>query len=216
MLACYGKRSGHIRCQMPRCKRPDHPIDVVEEGPADLAAYQSVSIAFSGCSRVRLDELVASQGRTIVEEPTSPFRKDYDAHPDDSPLALARRFDLTNWGVLAAFVSQRRVGGALIAYNCPAFDMLENRTDLAVLVDLRVASGERRLGVGKALFQSAKEWSLERGCRWLRVETQDVNVVACRFYRAMGCRLEFVHPNAYPDCPNEAQIVWKLELKPGG
>jgi GNAT superfamily N-acetyltransferase len=39
----------------------------------------------------------------------------------------------------------------------------------------------RGLGIGAALFRAAERWAVARGARWLKVETQNVNVAACRF-----------------------------------
>ena len=41
---------------------------------------------------------------------------------------------------------------------------------------------------------------------------QNVNVAACRFYMAMGCELSAVNLHAYPDLPDEAQLIWSLSL----
>jgi GNAT superfamily N-acetyltransferase len=44
----------------------------------------------------------------------------------------------------------------------------------------------RSSGVGSALFRAAEDWSRRRGCRTLKVETQNINLPACRFYVHMG------------------------------
>jgi hypothetical protein len=44
------------------------------------------------------------------------------------------------------------------------------------------------------------------------VETQNINVPACRFYARQGCVLGAIHPDAYPDLPDEVQLLWWLEL----
>jgi hypothetical protein len=49
---------------------------------------------------------------------------------------------------------------------------------------------------------------MAQGCRELKVETQNVNVAACRFYAALGCELRFAREEAYPECPGEAQFLW--------
>lgn len=50
-------------------------------------------------------------------------------------------------------------------------------------------------------------------CRELKVETQDTNVRACRFYAAMGCALRAVEENAYLACPGEAQYLYYKVLR---
>jgi ribosomal protein S18 acetylase RimI-like enzyme len=84
-----------------------------------------------------------------------------------------------------------------------------------VLWDIRVASGSRRLGVGSALFAAASAWVIDRGYRHLAVETQNVNVPACRFYARQGCELGAFHRFAYPTLPEEVQMIWYLDLRGG-
>ena len=90
--------------------------------------------------------------------------------------------------------------------------MLEGRSDLAVLWDIRVQPDARRSGVGSALFEAAERWSREQGCAQLKVETQNTNAPACRFYQRHGCRLARVNRNAYPTLPEEIQLLWYKEL----
>lgn len=81
-----------------------------------------------------------------------------------------------------------------------------------LLWDIRVAPDRRGQGIGRALFHAAEEWALARGYRELKVETQNINVPACRFYAALGCRLRVVREEAYPTCPGEAQFLWYKAL----
>jgi GNAT superfamily N-acetyltransferase len=76
---------------------------------------------------------------------------------------------------------------------------------LAVLWDIRVAPAFRGRGVGRALFEAVETWVGARGCAELKVETQNINVAACRFYAALGCQLRTVRTDAYPLCPGEDQ-----------
>lgn len=106
------------------------------------------------------------------------------------------------------------MGGAAVAYDTADLNMLEGRTDLAVLWDIRVSSSVRGQGVGSALFQAAEAWATSRGCLQLKVETQSVNVPACRFYARQGCVLEAVHRGVYPQLPSEIQLLWYKDLAP--
>ena len=49
----------------------------------------------------------------------------------------------------------------------------------------------------------------------MKVETQNINVPACRFYARMGCELGTIDRFAYPDLPGETQLLWHLDLAPG-
>ncbi|MGZ8493067.1 MAG: GNAT family N-acetyltransferase [Gemmatirosa sp.] len=148
----------------------------------------------------------------VREAVPAPYVKDYDAGPGDHPTAWPTRFDVARWGILSAWVDDARAGGAVVAWDTPGVAMLEGRADLAVLWDLRVAPARRGRGIGAALFQAAEAWARERGARWLKVETQNVNVAACRFYAHQGCILGAVHRFAYPTLPDEAQLLWYRRL----
>jgi GNAT superfamily N-acetyltransferase len=66
--------------------------------------------------------------------------------------------------------------------------------------------------VGTALFDAVEDWARARSCEMLKVETQNINVPACRFYARMGCTLGAIHRYAYPDLPGEAQLLWYRTL----
>ena len=163
-------------------------------------------IAFVGRSRLDLDALPS-----LVERPTPSFVRDYDASPEEGPMIWPLRFDIGRWGFLAAFADDGRLGGIALAFDTPAVDLLQGRRDLAFVWDLRVASERRGRGVGRALWLAALEWARARGCTELRVETQDTNVRACRFYKAMGCTLVSVERDAYEGL-DEARLIWGVIL----
>jgi GNAT superfamily N-acetyltransferase len=202
---------GVVRCQAPvRSPSQTSGIDVSEEPFDGLAEYSSISIAFQ-VDRVLQVELAQGGlgGLLLSERPVErPYVKDYDALPGTHPTQLPSQFDLSRWGLLVARRDGQRVGGAILAFDTEGVHLLSGRRDLAALWDLRVAAGVRGQGVGRALFLAAEAWAVARGCRQLMVETQNVNVAACRFYAAAGCELGAVHRFAYPDLPDEVQLLW--------
>jgi hypothetical protein len=94
-----------------------------------------VSIAFEVRERLAVRAPDGGLGGLplVLERVVPPYVKDYDAGPDDHPTAWARRFDLTRWGILAAYDGAARVGGAVVAWDTPDVALLEGRADLAVL-----------------------------------------------------------------------------------
>jgi hypothetical protein len=46
----------------------------------------------------------------------------------------------------------------------------------------------------------------------MTIETQNINVVACRFYARQGCALRTVNHMAYAEFPNEVQLLWYKDL----
>lgn len=138
----------------------------------------------------------------------APYVKDYDAEEDEGPKAWAKRFDLTNWGLLSAWSGDERIGGIAIAFDTSDIWLLGGRRDLAAIWDMRVRPDHRGSGVGSALWRAAERWAIERGCTQLMVETQNVNIGACRFYVAQGCTLGSVNRHAYENLPHEVQLLW--------
>jgi GNAT superfamily N-acetyltransferase len=115
--------------------------------------------------------------------------------------------------LLVACLRGIHAGGAVVARDTPGVDMLESRRDLAVLWDLRVAHGMRRCGIGTALFRATERWARAQGCRELKIETQNVNVPACRFYARQGCVLSAAQPFAYAQLRDEVRFLWRKELR---
>jgi len=142
----------------------------------------------------------------------APYLKDYDSLPGESPINWARQLDLSNWGFIRAQCGARLVGGAVIAFKTNGITMLEGRDDLAVVWDIRVSPEVRGQGIGTALFQASEAWAGAKGCRELKVETQNINVPACKFYQRQGCALRQVNRHAYRNLPGEIQLLWYKEL----
>jgi len=181
-----------------------------------LADYASVPIAFEVRAVFAVeDEAGGRAGYSLSERAVQPYQKDYDALPDCGPLQWPDRFGISTWGIFVARAGDQIVGGAAVAWDSPDIHMLEGRRDLAVLWDLRVRSQYQRQGIGTALFNHAADWAKSRGCALLKIETQNVNVAACRFYARMGCHLGSIDREAYRTCPevaDEIMLVWHLDL----
>jgi GNAT superfamily N-acetyltransferase len=190
-------------------------MEIREESLTFLEEYARISIAFEVS---RILELSLRDGGIggfeLVDRPVAPASvRDYDAIPGNRPMDWGRRFDLSNWGLFSARLDGECAGGAVVAFKTPGVLMLEDRRDLAVLWDLRVSPQARRRGVGAALFAAAEQWARERGCCTLKVETQNINVPACRFYASRGCTLGAIHRFAYPEHPEEVQLLWYKNLR---
>jgi GNAT superfamily N-acetyltransferase len=194
-------------------------IAIHEEAMAGLAEYATIPIAFTVDCVLDVTSRATGGGGFDLHERrlAAPYVKDYDAIAGNHPTLWPRRFDTAHWGFLAAHAGGRRAGGAVVAFRTPALDMLDGRADLAVLWDIRVDPAFRGQGIGTALFTAAEEWARTRGCRVIKVETQNVNVPACRFYARCGCELRAIHHGAYPNLPHEVQLLWYKDLsRPAG
>lgn len=183
--------------------------------PFALTEHGRISIAFT-VDQI-LDLAVTDGGlggMNLTEIPVAePYVKDYDAIEGEGPARWTKRFDVSNWGMVGAFKDGARVGGALIAFRTANLYMLGGRDDVAALWDIRVAPEQRGSGAGSALFRAAERWACDHGCGWLKVETQNVNIAACRFYHKMGCTLGGIERFAYPELPDEVQLLWWKALE---
>ena len=159
-------------------------LEIREEPLSALAEHATIPIAF----RVERVLDVSAQGwprrtRAWAERPVeASYEKDYGALKGEGPTRWPKQFDVSNWGLIAAHLDSRRVGGVVIAFNTANVDMLEQRHDLAVLWDLRVRAKERSQGWITALLRRPRTGPAPCGCRQLKVETQNNNVPACHFY----------------------------------
>jgi len=188
----------------------------IQKIPANrLGEYAAIPIRFQVRSRYQVEQFMEGVGGLLMREVkvVPPYFKDYDI--DETPLDWPNKFDIANWGIFLAKEEEKAVGATAVAIDTPDATMLEGRRDLAVLWDIRVRPERRGTGIGKALFRHAAAWARARGCRQMKIETQNVNVPACRFYIHMGCELGMVHRYGYAGIPavaDEAMLFWYLKL----
>lgn len=193
-------------------------IEIAHIGPEELDQYAAIPISYQVASVLHLEAVEGGLGGfRLIERAVDPYLKDYDVDgsPEARPLNWPKRFDVHNWAFLLARVAGEAVAAATVAYDTPSVHMLEGRRDLAVLWDLRVHPDHRGQALGTQLFQAAVAWAKRKGCRQLKVETQNTNLPACRFYAKQGCYLGAIHRYAYradPEVAHEVQLCWYLDL----
>ncbi len=190
-------------------------IQIIEIGPERLGEYASIPIKVEVKSTLQVELVAGGMGGMLLHQiPVErPYIKDYDAY-GEIPTDWPKLFDVTNWGFFLAMDRERKAGAAAVAFDTSGISMLEGRHDLAVLWDLRTHPKYR--GVGIPLFRCAAEWSRKRGCQQMKIETQNVNVPACRFYQRMGCQLGEIRRFGYAAIPavaHEMMLNWYLDLK---
>jgi len=143
---------------------------------------------------------------------TKPYIKNYDEN--ENPLRWLN-FNTTNWIIFTVQSGEKLVGGLTMVCKTPEIRMLNGRSDLADVWDIRVQPDLKRTGIGTKLFARAIEWSRSQGYRQLCVETQNVNMPACRFYLKQGCTLGAINRFAYrgdPVAAEEVQLIWFMDL----
>jgi len=191
-------------------------IEIERIGLDRLADYNGVPMLTPIESRLAIRLIDGGLGGfQLVEEPVDrPWIKDHGALTD-----RVQRWDTSGWAFLLASVGGVATGGATVAARTPEVSMLDRRDDLALLWDLRVHPDHQRRGVGSALLGRMVEWSRAEGMTQLKIETQDVNVPACRFYAKQGCRLGRIDRHGYagdPRVAHEAMLIWYLDLRQSG
>lgn len=86
----------------------------------------------------------------------------------------------------------------------------------AFVEDICVAKSSRGQGVGSALIQKAIIWAKERGLCGLALETQDDNLLACRFYSKCGFEIGAVNTMLYKNFnkpwSDEMAVLWYLKF----
>jgi GNAT superfamily N-acetyltransferase len=189
-------------------------VQVEEINPTQLNEYATIpsrlwvrtvlqpELLQGGLEGIRLHEIA-------VEEP---YIKDYDVY-GETPVDWPEKYTVKNWGFFLAKYNGSPVGAAAVAYKNSDVFILEASQDLSVFWDLRVKPEAR--GVGILLFRRVAEWSRERGCRQMKIETQNINVPACRFYQKMGARLGEIRVHGYAAIPavaHEVMLCWYLDL----
>lgn len=186
----------------------------IRSGPVDdLEGYARIPISFLVERVLEPDPARGPMAFRAAPVPT-PWWKDYDREQGHHPTDWCRRFDTRTWTLLSAWLGRRRVGGLILVHGRPEIDMLEGREDLALIWDLRVHPDERGTGIGTRLMEEAERVAQARGCTRLKVETQNINVGACRLYEACGFRIAEVDPRAYPDLPGEVRLLLYKRLEP--
>ena len=192
----------------------DFKTEIVEESTGVLPEYGRIPISFQVRSVFDVQLLEGGlKGIRLSERPVaSPWVKDYDAFKGEGPTRWANHWNISNWGVISAFVNGVRQGGCVIAHDTSGVRKLEDRADIAALWDIRVAPQYRGKGIGGSLIEEALTWSKRRNCRMLKVETQNINVPACRFYAKHGFTLGAINRYAYTECPDEIELIWCREL----
>jgi GNAT superfamily N-acetyltransferase len=190
-------------------------VTIVEESAEVLTAYASIPSRFLVSSV--LDVVPANGGLGGLQlnprQIESSYTKDYDAEVHFHPMNWSKLFDVTKWGFFTAVIDGRAAGRAAVGWNTPGVHPIATRNDLAVLWDIRVLPDAQKRGVGYALLRAAETWAAARHAAWLMAETQNNNLTACHFYQAQGFTLGAINRFAYPEFPEEAQLLWFKELK---
>jgi ribosomal protein S18 acetylase RimI-like enzyme len=187
-------------------------IEIREVTKEHLNEYVKIPMWFKVTSKFNLNKVNGGLGGITFDEiVVAPYIKDLSLY--DKPLEWSKRFDISNWGFFIAYDNDLPIGGATLAYNTEGVKLLSNRKDITVLWDLRVAPEYKSMGIGSKLFSFVVNWSKERNCKQIKIETQNNNVPACKFYAKQGAVLAEINEYAYyGEDDDEVMLIWYLDL----
>lgn len=191
--------------------------EIRQVGPDSLEQYKQIPMEHRVETVFRVDEVDGGfGGLSLTETPfDKPYVKKFDENPEEGVSSWLHRFNVKHWLFLLACDAEKAVGGATLAFRTPEVHMLQGRNDLAVLWDIRVHPEYKGKGIGTKLLDYAATWARQQGCTQIKIETQNNNVPACRFYASRGCRLGAIDRYAYSHDPrfaNETMLIWYLDL----
>lgn len=191
-------------------------IDILPVSPESICKYSNISIRFLVQSQFVVEYLKDGPGFRLREEKVEPsYLFDYDVIDGEGPTRWGKKFNTSTWRLFTAKQNGELLGGAVVAISTPLLFMLDDREDLAVLWDIRVQPDFRHSGIGTELFSEAALWSKSKGCNQLKIETQNINVSACRFYAKQGCHLGGINLHHYTQNPltaDHVMLLWFLDL----
>jgi Acetyltransferases len=134
-----------------------------------------------------------------------PYEKIYTDKDEESEENYAEYIENPDKTVFLYYGNQECVGRVRIRRNWNRYAFIE---------DIAVAESGRGKGIGSALIEKAIEWAKQKELYGLMLETQDVNLLACRFYRKTGFEIGAVDTMLYSnfDCKDEKAIFWYLRF----
>lgn len=179
-----------------------------------LEVYDQVPMLVHVKEEYSLEKIDNGLGGIVLKEiPVDEYVKDLGAY--EKATEYEKRFDISNWAFFMAFDNEKPIGAVTVASQTEGVHMIGGRQDLSILWDIRVADGYKGQGVGQNLFDLAVNWSREKGLKQMKIECQNNNVPACKFYHKQGAVLGKIDEYAYYEeleCQHEVQLIWYLNL----
>lgn len=179
-----------------------------------LHLYDQIPMTVTVRSLYRIEKIDRGLGGfRLAEVGIEPFIKDFGE--DEKAIMWGKQWDISNWAFFMAFDGKKPIGGVAVASRTKGLNMLAGRDDLAVLWDIRVDNEYKCQGVGQALFKMAANWAREQGLVQMKIECQNNNVPAIKFYHKQGATLVAIDEYAYYndlEYRDEVQLIWMYDL----
>ncbi len=149
-------------------------ITIKEIDTQRLADVNQCDGAFFTDSRLVISAENDTIHYTIIKTP--PYQKHY---PVDN-VDYAAYIDNPSQIIFLAYVEQQIAGQIRVSRHWNHYAYIED-----LIVDTRF----RRRGIGQKLLQQAIKWASDRQLPGVMLETQNINVAACRLYEQCGFAL---------------------------
>lgn len=137
-------------------------------------------VAFRRAVRADVPEIV----RLLADDPLGSKRERYELPLPASYLTAFEAIDSDPDNELVVACLGTRIAGVLQLTFIPY--LTYQGSWRALIEGVRVASGLRSAGIGKALFEWAISRARERGCHLVQLTTDKSRPGALRFYEALG------------------------------
>lgn len=134
------------------------------------------------------------------------FPTPYNKRYPDEQLDYSLYINSLDRRVFLAFLDGQCVGQIRLKQNWNQYGLIE---------DISVAEDYRKRGIGKKLMTAAIGWARAGGMVGLMLETQDINLVACRFYERCGFQLGGVDVMLYGNLVDkkEQALFWYMQFE---
>lgn len=107
--------------------------------------------------------------------------------------------DNINKAIFFACIDNKCIGQIILRKNWNNYCFIE---------DISVAKNYRRNGIGKVLIDKAQNWANSNGLAGLMLETQNNNLIACRFYLKQGFEIGSVDKLLYSGLDNDEHAIF--------
>lgn len=135
------------------------------------------------------------------------FSTPYEKRYPDEQLDYSQYINNQDRAIFLAYLEHQCVGQVRISRIWNKYCLIE---------DISVSEDYRTKGIGRKLINAAIQWAKAGGMPGLMLETQDVNLTACKFYQRCGFLLGGVDTRLYGNLAtkNEQALFWYMQFGP--
>ena len=175
-------------------------MEIVKINHQNLADINKANQPFEVIGRIKP---IFSEGTWAYTEEI--YEQSYmKVYPND-PCDYAAYIDNPDKTVFFAYADKECIGQIILKRDWNRYAFIE---------DICVTKSARGQGVGTNLIQKAIEWAKNSNLNGLALETQDNNLLACRFYAKCGFVIGAVNTMLYRNFSDneEFAVFWYLQF----